>query len=301
MRLSGEYGAEYSLKLGRAYKVCERLARAHYENFPVASRLVPGTMRPHIAAIYAFARTADDFADEGDVPADERLARLAAWRELLHGRPAALSVPDADAIFLALHDTLRRFDADIALCDDLISAFEQDVTTKRYATWDDVLDYCRRSANPVGRLVLALAGGADEHVLRQSDAVCTALQLTNFWQDFGRDWRAGRLYVPRDVLDRHGAREADIGDAVPPQHWRAVFDEVVERTGELFTAGRPVSEAVRGRLRYELRATWLGGRLILARTAECRRQSFDARPTLARADAVRILAGVVWWPPGGRR
>lgn len=284
------------MNIDEAYRTCHRLARAHYENFPVASWLVPKSMRPHVAAIYAFARTADDFADEGDVAPEARLGRLAAWRDLLHGRQPGATVPEeAPAIFAAVHDTIGRFGLDPRLFDDLISAFEQDVLVKRYATWDEVLDYCRRSANPVGRLVLALARCDVERALRQSDAVCTALQLTNFWQDFGRDWAAGRLYVPREVLDRHGAREEDVGVGRPSAPWQAVFADVTARTATLFDAGCDVPDAVRGRLRYELRATWLGGTTILRRTAELRRTSFDVRPTLTSRDAVRIARDAVLW------
>lgn len=303
MRLSRGYGREYSPKLSLSYQACEELARAHYENFPVASRLVPRAMRPHIAAIYAFARTADDFADEGDMPPAQRLDRLQAWRDLLVGRqPPPVALPEsAPAIFMALRDTLDRFEIDPALCEDLLSAFEQDVTTRRYQTWDDVLDYCRRSANPVGRLVLALARCRDAEALRRSDAVCTALQLTNFWQDFGRDWLAGRLYVPHELLERHGAREAAVADDRPDHHWQAVFADVVARTRTLFDEGRDVSEAVCGRLRFELRATWLGGTTILARTAELRSQSFVVRPTLTRSDVLRLALGTLWWRRGRRR
>lgn len=284
------------MNIDQAYRTCRRLARAHYENFPVASWLVPKPMRAHVAAVYAFARTADDFADEGDAAPGARLGRLAAWRDLLHGRRPGAEVPEeAAAIFAAVHDTIGRFGLDPRLFDDLISAFEQDVLVDRYATWDDVLDYCRRSANPVGRLVLALARCDAESALRQSDAVCTALQLTNFWQDFGSDWRAGRLYVPRDVLEQHGAREADVGVNRPAPPWQAVFADVTARTAALFEAGRDVPDAVRGRLRYELRATWLGGTTVLQRTAELRRTSFDARPTLTSGDAVRIARQAAFW------
>jgi phytoene synthase len=279
-----------------AYRVCLRLARTHYENFPVASWLVPRTMRPHVAAVYAFARTADDFADEGDAPPALRLARLAAWRDLLHGRQPGMAMPaEAPAIFMAVHDTIDRFDLDLQLLDDLLSAFEQDVLVKRYATWGDVLDYCRRSANPVGRLVLALARCDDPRAQQQSDAVCTALQLTNFWQDFGRDWAAGRLYVPQDVLALHGAREEDVDDGHPSAAWRAVFADVAARTATLFDEGRDVADAVGGRLRYELRATWLGGRAILQRTVELRTTSFVARPTLTSRDAVGIARAALRW------
>lgn len=284
-----------------AYRVCQSLARAHYENFPVASWLLPRAMRPHVAAIYAFARTADDFADEGDVDAATRLARLAAWRELLHGRVSTSTLRDpaladvATPIFTALHDTLTRCDLNVQLCDDLITAFEQDVVVHRYGTWDEVLEYCRHSANPVGRLVLGLAGRRDPETMAQSDAVCTALQLTNFWQDFGRDWSAGRLYVPAEVLQAHRADEPSEANGPVPPEWRAVFSDVIGRTATLFSLGRPVCDAVRGRLRYELRATWLGGTTVLERTAALRQVSFESRPVLERRDGLRIARDALLW------
>ena len=172
------------------------MAREHYENFPVASRLVPRASRRHIAAIYAFARVADDFADEGDHPPDTRLALIDDWRHRLHraaaGRPDTDDRADYAAIFTALSDTIAACQLDVRLFDDLLSAFTQDVRTTRYDTWDELLDYCRRSANPVGRLVLNVTGYRDARLHMLSDNVCTALQLTNFWQDFGRDWHAGR-------------------------------------------------------------------------------------------------------------
>ena len=149
-----------------AYAACQRLAQSHYENFPVASRLLPARLRPHVSAIYAFARIADDFADEPGRRIGERLRLLADWRQRLHtvpgSRPALSAVeglPDPDRIFLALHDTITRFDLPVELFDDLLDAFTEDVTTTRYESWDSVMDYCRRSANPVGRLVLRLETG----------------------------------------------------------------------------------------------------------------------------------------------
>ena len=180
--------------LARAYAACERLAQSHYENFPVASRLLPGRMRPHIAAVYAFARGADDIADEGTASAVERQQRLQAWQRRLHEAAAgdqsgAASQQDEDLVFVALGHTIRSLDLPVSLFDDLLSAFGQDTMTTRYASWRDVLDYCRRSANPVGRLVLRIAGCRSDVLDRSSDALCTALQLTNVWLVFGRDWR----------------------------------------------------------------------------------------------------------------
>src|SRR5258708_16599149 len=256
--------------LARAYAACASLARAHYENFPVASRLLSRAMRPHVAAVYAFARVADDIADEGTAPADDRNARLRAWQRRLHAAVAddghdtgAASQRHEDLIVLALAHSIRTLDLPLAVFDDLISAFGQDSMTTRYASWDEVLDYCRRSANPIGRLVLRIAGHRDEHLERSSDAMCTALQLTNFWQDFGRDWRAGRLYVPRDVVVACRAREMELEAPWLNESWMAVLAECVARTRATFAAGREVCDAVGGRLRYELRLTWLGGTRML--------------------------------------
>src|SRR5438876_2812275 len=252
----------------RAYAACEALARSHYENFPVASRLLPAAMRPHIAAVYAFARVADDMADEGALPSEARRARLAAWQRRLH---AALGVERAaepqhdheDLIIVATAHTIRSLDLPVALFDDLISAFGQDTMTSRYASWPDLFDYCRRSANPVGRLVLRIAGARDGALDAASDAVCTALQLTNFWQDLKIDFERGRIYLPADERTRHGAREDDLrGDSLTPE-WRRALAAAVSRTRELFDAGRPICDGIGGRLGWELRATWLGGIRIL--------------------------------------
>jgi squalene synthase HpnC len=289
--------------LARAYAACEALARSHYENFPVASLLLPRAMRPHVAAVYAFARVADDMADEGTLPAEERLARLDAWQRRLH---AAVAVEQSaeppheheDLIIVAAAHTIGSLDLPIALFDDLLSAFGQDTMTTRYASWADVFDYCRRSANPVGRLVLRIGGYRDERLARSSDAMCSALQLTNFWQDFGRDWRAGRLYVPREVLDASGASEADL-DALRDCRLNGAWEEALARciavTEEQFALGRDVCNGVRGRLRLELRLTWLGGRRILERVDAARADLFGFRPTLGAKDVPALLGRAAVW------
>ncbi len=269
-------------------------------------------MRPHVAAVYAFARVADDFADEGDRPADTRLALLNAWRACLqrcasaeagqacdglesHG-PAGRSLPpETPHIFRALRSTIRTCGLPVALLDDLLGAFRQDVTTTRYETWDDVLDYCRRSANPVGRLVLGIAGCRDEGVNRASDAVCTALQLTNFWQDFERDWLKGRLYLPLAECRRAGADPRDLDARTLTPAWRSVIENAGARTAELFEQGRRVCDAVSGRLRWELRFTWLGGRRILSRLQSGGYDVFRARPALGAADAAPMLWQALTW------
>lgn len=274
--------------IDEAYAVCLRLARSHYENFPVASWLLPAPMRPHIAAIYAFARTADDFADEGDLSDDERLAKLDAWGAQLHE-------PSDHPIFIALHDTIRRFQLDPQLCDDLLSAFRQDVVTKRYETWSDLMDYCRRSANPVGRLVLGVAGHRDERLARQSDAVCSALQLVNFWQDIEKDWAKGRVYVPAEMTRASGAVETDLQARRITPEWAAALKVAAGLTRSLFDEGRGVTDGVSGRLRWELRATWIGGVRILDRLETSRFDVFRARPTLGFLDAGALVWDMLSW------
>jgi hydroxysqualene synthase len=284
----------------RAYAACEALARSHYENFPVASLLLPSPMRPHVAAVYAFARVADDIADEGALPPEDRRARLDAWQRRLH---AAVAVERAaepqheheDLIIVAAAHTIQALDLPVALFDDLISAFGQDTMTTRYASWADLFDYCRRSANPVGRLVLRIAGYRDDRLDRLSDALCTALQLTNFWQDFGRDWRAGRLYVPREVQAAAGVTEDDAPQAPLSGAWTAALARCVDVTSTQFAHGRGVCDGVRGRLRYELRLTWLGGMRILAKVDRGRRDLLDYRPTLGRRDVPAIVWDALTW------
>jgi phytoene synthase len=286
--------------LEAAYASCQRLARQHYENFPVASRLLPAPMRPHVAAVYAFARIADDFADEGDRPVPWRLERLDDWRARL--RAAAGGAPlrgePGDEVFVALANTMTVCGLPQVLLEDLLSAFRQDVTVGRYATWPDVLDYCRRSANPVGRLVLRIAGYRDEALDRASDAVCTALQLANFWQDLAIDWRKGRLYIPADIWQPAGAREADLDAGRMTPAWRSALRDVTARTRSLFAEGRAVCDGVRGRLRWELRATWHGGNRILEKLEAADYDVFAARPRLTRGDAPLLVWRTLRWTSG---
>ena len=286
--------------LTRAYGACEALARSHYENFPVASRLLPAAMRPHVAAVYAFARVADDIADEGTTPAAERLEHLGAWQQRLHaaiaiGQSAAGSDDDLDGLIVrAVAHTVQQLDLPLFLFDDLVSAFGQDTMTTRYDSWRELFDYCRRSANPIGRLVLRIAGYRSEDLDRSSDALCTALQLTNFWQDLGRDWSTGRLYVPREVYAACGATEDQLRSVnlIP---WTRAMAECVSVTRELFREGRTVCDGVVGRLRYELRFTWLGGCRILERVERRGIRLMVDRPALGAADLPVLMSRAITW------
>jgi phytoene synthase len=295
-------------EVAEAYRACERLARAHYENFPVASLLLPAGMRPHVAALYAFARTADDFADEGHLPPEQREALLDDWGRLLDAAVGGQSSPalrDAGKrvtvplfpIVAAAH-AIRTLNLPVHLFHDLLSAFRQDVRVKRYATWNELLDYCRRSANPVGRLVLRIGGYASPELDRASDAVCTALQLTNFWQDLERDWNNGRLYVPTAELEATGAREQDLDARQWSPEWRNALARVALRTRQLFRDGRPIADRVGGRLKWELRLTWLGGVRILDALERRGFDVFDRRPVLSKSDAPALLWAALRWRSG---
>jgi phytoene synthase len=296
--------------LADAYAACRRLAASHYENFPVASRLLPAAMRPHVAAVYAFARIADDFADEDGLDPDVRIERLDDWHARLRaaaGAGPAVTAPAPDVpgidpahVFEALGASMRACRLPLGCFEDLLSAFRQDVTVRRYATWEGLLDYCRRSANPVGRLVLRIAGHDDPSLDRASDALCSALQLTNFWQDLEIDWRRGRLYVPEAERDAAGARDGDLDAGRFTEEWRTALGRAAAVTRRLFDQGRPVCDGVRGRLRYELRATWLGATRVLDRLEAGGFDVFRARPALGAADAAAIAARVVMWRPSAR-
>jgi phytoene synthase len=280
-----------TIDLDAAYASCVRDARGHYENFPVASLLVPRDMRRDVAAIYAFARAADDFADEGHLSIDDRHHLLEGWRRRLQHAAASDEAgpdprpgepPNTVAIFRALGASIRARGLPLILFEDLLSAFRQDVTVTSYDDWPELLDYCRRSANPVGRLVLRIARYRDPQLDAWSDAMCTALQLTNFWQDLSVDSARGRSYLPERELLAHGTREAALAAAI-------------RRTRALFDAGRPLCDAVRGRLRYELRATWLGGVRILDRVQRSRLDVVNSRPVLGALDVPWITARLLVW------
>ena len=247
---------------------------------------------------------ADDLADEGDAPARDRLERLATWQRRLHtaleSADTALDAAEGEHLIIAaVAHTIRQLDLPPSLFDDLISAFGQDTMTTRYDSWRALFDYCRRSANPVGRLVLRIAGIRDERLDRSSDAFCTALQLTNFWQDLGRDWSAGRLYVPKEVYAARGAREDQLRSDDVGEAWADAMNDCVKVTRDLFRQGRDVCDGVVGRLRYELRVTWLGGRRVLDRVESRGTRMLVERPTLGAADVPMLMVRLVRWSAQG--
>ena len=286
-----------AMSVPEAYEACTKLAREHYENFPVG-RLVPKAMQPHVHAVYAFARYADDLADEGyagskkaegarDVMTpSERLAALDDWeRQLLS--PAG--TPGLHFIFIALHETIRELDLPTSLFTDLLSAFRQDVVKSRYANFSEVHDYCRRSANPVGRLVLLLHGHRDEeeHVL--ADHICTGLQLANFWQDVGVDLEKDRMYLPADSREKFGVTEDALFARRADDNYKKLLKFEVDRAQAIFDQGAPLTKKLRGMLRLEIRLTWLGGTTILRKIEALDYDTLNHRPTVGKADMALLF------------
>lgn len=258
----------------------------HYENFPVASWLCPPPLRPAVAAIYWFARTADDLADEGDSPPEQRLADLASYRDTLRRVAAGESfAPRWAAMFEPLRAAMRRHALPLTLLEDLLDAFEQDVHNPDYPDRTALLDYSRRSANPIGRLLLHLYGVDDPAALARSDAICSALQLINFWQDLSIDVPRRRHYVPLADATRHGVTRALLEARVDTPATRALIAELCGWAASLMHAGAPLVHQLPGRAGWELRLVVQGGLRILERIARVDHAALSYRPTLRRVDA----------------
>ena len=275
------------ISIDSAYSKCLELAHTHYENFPVA-RLVPKRIEKHVAAVYAFARTADDIADEQheSLAADDpiRLKRLASFE-------SQLDSPEPDKewewIFVALKNTIRDFDIPKQLLKDLVSAFAQDVVKKRYSDFDELSDYCRRSANPVGRLVLILHGLRDDKLFAMSDSICTALQLANFWQDMSVDKLKNRVYVP--MSDWNGLSESEFFGNSASEKLREVLKFQCDRTEALFKRGESLPNFLPFPLSLEIRLTLSGGRAILKKIKSQKYDTLIRRPKLGTFDKISAL------------
>lgn len=258
----------------------------HYENFPVASILLPARLRPAVEAIYAFARSADDLADEGDATPQARIDALTAY-EMALDRIERGAADDA-GLFSRLALVVKEYQLGLRPFRDLISAFKQDVVTKRYADFDALLDYCRRSANPVGKLMLQLYGRAGAANLRDSDAICSALQLINFWQDVAVDWQKSRVYLPQEDLQKFQVSEEQINAAIVDDAWRKLMQFEVARARAMLISGAPLALRLPGRIGWELRLVIQGGLRILECIEAVDYDVFRSRPQLGKSDWLRM-------------
>jgi len=277
-----------------------RVSIEHYENFPVASLLCPPALRPPIAAIYHFARTADDLADEGKASKHERLQALHRYRDSLNSVARGQPATHWPEVFGPLGAMLERHRLPLSLLHDLLDAFEQDCGNPVYRDRHELLDYCRRSANPIGRLLLHLNGVDDGPALAQSDAICTALQLINFWQDPSVDLPRGRSYFPAEDLVRHGVPAEDLRSGRDTPETQAMVAELCSWAGKLMRQGSPLAFRLQGRMGWELRLVIQGGLRILERIAAMDHRTFGTRPILRARDLPLMLWRAAWmnraWP-----
>jgi squalene synthase HpnC len=263
------------------------MAVNHYENFPVASVLLPARLRRPVELIYTFARQADDFADEGDWPASVRLANLAGFSEQLDLIESGAT--PSSALFVDLAGVIQEFKLPVSLFRDLLSAFSQDVVKTRYADFGEVMDYCRRSANPVGRLLLHLYRATDPRSVAQSDNICSSLQLINFWQDVEIDYRKSRIYLPADEMAEYAVTESQIADRNAGGNWRDLMLFQIDRTRRMLLAGAPLGRTLPGRIGLELRMIVMGGNRILEKLQAGGGDVFRERPVLGAFDWVLML------------
>ncbi|MEW6512217.1 MAG: squalene synthase HpnC [Bacteroidota bacterium] len=273
-----------------AFRYCARLARDHYENFPVASFLLPRSKRPFVYAVYAFARTADDLADEGSLlPA----ARLAALDDLERRLYDCYEGKADHPVFIALGETAEKTKVPQQLLVDLLTAFRLDVTKKRFSDFRELLYYCSCSANPIGRLVLHIFGNVTARALDLSDQICTGLQLANFWQDLSLDWRKGRLYVPLDDCGRFGYTESDLAKGIVDERFRNLMRFQIDRTRQFLLGGTPLVHETSSRLKFEVILTVEGGLAILRAIETSGYDVLHNRPALSKGAKAKLLAAVL--------
>ena len=285
--------------LRNPYQACTQLAQSHYENFPVG-RLVPKNLRHHVHAVYAFARVADDLADEGyadpraqskgQAPSEgQRLAVFRNYRQAWQNAQQGLPYDRTYAwIFAPLQKTQAELNLPESLFSDLLSAFEQDIVQRRYQSFSDILDYCRRSANPIGRLVLLIHGERSGELAQLSDHVCTALQLANFWQDVSIDLGKDRIYLPQNDLPRFGVTEEDLFAGKVTPNFRNLLRYQTERAWEFFHQGETLSHRLKRPLSWEIRLTWLGGTEILRKIQHQNYDTLSRRPVVTKVDFFRL-------------
>jgi squalene synthase HpnC len=288
------YGPESSQarppSLAEARQYCARLTRTHYENFTVASWLLPKHLRPHFCHIYAYCRWSDDLADE-TAGGEESLRLLDWWESQLDDCYRGTAI---HPVFVALAETIREFDIPAQPFRDLLTAFRQDQNRKRYETFNDLLDYCRNSANPVGRLVLYLGRCHDETRGQWSDSICTGLQLANFWQDVARDYAIGRIYLPQEDCRRFGYDEAMFARGEFNPQFRQLLAEHVDRAEQFFHAGQPLVAKVSPELRIDVQLFIDGGLAILEAIRRLDYNVWARRPEVGKGKKLRLMLKA-WW------
>jgi len=281
-------------KIKNAYSECLRLARTHYENFPTASRIVEKKHRDATAAIYSFARRADDIADEGDISDDQRHAKLDSFSTML--ADIAAGKPVDDPTFIALADTITRYQLSILPFENLLTAFKMDIDKKRFANFDELLFYCQHSANPVGELILRLHGRYNVTTQALSNSICTALQLINFLQDISEDYqKRDRIYIPFDEMNKFDVTEINIQQKTNSTNMNQLIDYQLERAASMLTSGARLTHHLQGRLKWVMKLTILSALAVCEKLST--RNNVFARPTLTKTNWLKIVFGSLYFRP----
>lgn len=280
-----------------AFRYCEKITKAHYENFPVASFLIPKSKRKYVYAVYSFARFADDIADSSLLTSEQKLQKLNQLDlELLKISNGELNnLDDATKVtFTALHKTLLDLNIPLIEFQNLLKAFKQDSVKDKYETFDELLEYSKYSANPVGHLVLYIFGYKDAELFELSDYICTGLQLINFWQDVSRDLEINRVYIPSEIMQKFNYSYQNLYNKVEDEKYIATIRELIERTKDFYSKGESLPEKVHGRLKYELKATYYGGMTVINKIEKLNYRTLSQRPVVTTGDKFKILLKTIF-------
>jgi phytoene synthase len=273
------------MTVSEAFKYCEETAKNHYENFPVGL-FVSKNLKKHVYCIYAFARFADDIADDENISVEKRKAGLEQWMMMLNN---CYNGKAEHPIFIALNETINEFNIPKQLLEDLLIAFRMDLEKTRYENFNEILFYCSHSANPVGRLILILSGKGNEETFKYSDSICTALQIANFLQDVSLDILKDRIYFPLDSFEKYDYTQDNFLNKKNNEKFQDIFREEIKRTEELFTHGTNLIKHLNGRLKFEIILTLNGGKSILKKAENCSTRIFLERPALNIFDKLKLL------------
>ena len=286
-----------NINFDEAFAHCEKITKNHYENFPVAPFLIPKEKRKYVYAVYSFARYADDIADSAILTSEEKLTKLNFLEEELNrvlNNELQNLHEETKFIFRALYKTLEDLNIPSAELKNLLKAFKQDSVKDKYETFEELLEYSKYSANPVGHLVLYIFGYSDKKLFELSDYICTGLQLVNFWQDVARDLEIKRVYIPKEILQKYNYSYELLNDKLENENYITIIKELITKTKELYKKGEALPNLVSGRLKYELKATYYGGMTVINKIEQLNYRTLSTRPVVTGFDKFKVLLKTIF-------